>query len=312
MLINPIVPFEPVTTDQIPQDKKWIAQVKWDGVRVLTYYDGQAVRLFNRHLHERTNHYPEVAGIKEYCKAASIILDGEIIALKQGKPSFYEVMRRDGISHFTNLGYLVKTIPITYMVFDVLFINDRWVNTQSLSDRQEILKEYISPNQSVHLVESFADPSGLYEAVKQQQMEGVVIKDVGSTYQFGGKDKRWCKKKFYRDLIAVVGGITLRNSVVNALLLGLFGNDGRLWYIGHAGTGRLTGQDWSLITKITEPLIQTETPFANRPSRLKGARWLKPQLTVKVQFAEWIEGHTLRQPSIQALVDVPAYECIIE
>lgn len=312
MMLKPVIPFEPVSTDAIPTGSNWTAQVKWDGVRVLTYYDGTVLRLFNRRLHERTGHYPELQNVNSYCSAKSIILDGEIIALNNGRPSFYKVMQRDGITRLSNLDMLQKNVPIDYMIFDVLYANGDWVVKEPLTNRQELLQRFIKPNGAIHLVDNFTDSNALYKAIETQQMEGIVIKDASSSYMINGKDGRWKKKKFYRDLIAVVGGITLRNSVVNALLLGLFDDSSRLWYIGHAGTGRLTQKDWENITGVTRPLVQAEMPFVNRPSRIKQAVWLKPSITVKVKYAEWAEGHMLRQPSIQALVDIPAYECLME
>lgn len=311
MGFKPVVPFEPISTEQLPDGPQWVAQVKWDGVRVLTYYDGNEVRLFNRKLNERTFHYPELANISEYCSARSVILDGEIIALKYGKPSFYEVMKRDGITKLSNVNAVRKTIPITYMIFDVLFFNNQWVTSSHLTERQKMLSDIIKPKDDVQLVDNFDDAEALCEIIKAQEMEGLIIKDLSSSYLINGKDKRWRKKKIYRDLIAVVGGVTLRNAIVNSLLLGLFDHDGQLWYIGHAGTGRLTQKDWYDLTEGIKPLIESKMPFVNKPSRLKETIWLKPEITVKVKFAEWINGHTLRQPSIQAFVDAPARECFL-
>ncbi|MBA4495151.1 RNA ligase family protein [Paenactinomyces guangxiensis] len=311
MQLKPVIPFEPINTDPLPDGPQWVAQVKWDGVRVLTYYDGDEVRLFNRKLNERTVHYPELVKVSEYCSARSVILDGEIIALKDGKPSFYKVMKRDGITKLSNVITVMKNIPITYMIFDVLYFNDQWVISHSLAERQKILSEIIKPKDYVQLVENFDDAKALYEVIKAQEMEGLVVKDLSSSYLINGKDQRWRKKKFYKDLIAVVGGVTLRDTIVNSLLLGLFDHDGRLWYIGHAGTGRLTQKDWYELTKSIKPLIESTMPFVNKPPRSKQTIWLKPEITVKVNFTEWIDGHTLRQPSIQAFVDIPPQECLL-
>jgi bifunctional non-homologous end joining protein LigD len=311
MKLTPIVPFEPIRSDEIPEGPEWIAQVKWDGVRVLTYYDGDEVKLFNRRLNERTFHYPELTEISAYCSAKSAILDGEIIALKNGKPSFYEVMKRDGIKNLDNVKAVQRRVPITYMIFDIIYLNNQWVTSYPLSERQKMLTEMITPNDEVQLVTNFADGKKLFEAIKLHNLEGVVFKDLTSTYTINGKDGRWMKKKYYRDLIAVVGGVTRRDATVNSLLLGLYDQEGRLWYIGNAGTGKLTQKDWQDISAGIKPLIQETMPFANKPERSKGAVWLKPELTVKVTFAEWVDGHTLRQPSIQAFVKVPPHECLL-
>src|SRR4051812_46226333 len=110
--MKPIIPMEPLSGELIPQGHEWISQVKWDGVRVLTYHDGHEVRLYNRKLHERTFHYPELTHIRSYCDADSVILDGEIIALgSDGNPSFHEVMRRDGIRRMEKVAQAKKVVP---------------------------------------------------------------------------------------------------------------------------------------------------------------------------------------------------------
>jgi bifunctional non-homologous end joining protein LigD len=310
--MKPIIPFEPVGTEEIPTGAQWAGQVKWDGVRVLTYWDGQNLKLYNRKLNERTFHYPELQHISKYCSAASVILDGEIIALKKGKPSFYEVMKRDGIRNLRNVEKLCRAVPVNYMIFDVIYLNGKWINSLPLVERQRHLNEIITPGNYVQLVENFENAQGLYDVIKTHCMEGIVIKDLSSKYKINGKDKRWRKKKFYRDLIAVVGGVTRRNNIVNSLLLGLFDSDGRLWYVGHAGTGKLTQKDWRDLTEGIKPLIQPAMPFANTPPRIKEALWLQPRITVKVKYTEWTEGHSLRHPSIESFVNVPARECVLK
>ncbi|WP_429844221.1 DNA ligase [Brevibacillus sp. FIR094] len=311
--MNPIIPMEPIRCEEIPQGADWIAQVKWDGVRILTYFDGQGTRLYNRRINERTHQYPELAEIQTYCNARSVILDGEVIALgTDGKPSFHKVMRRDGIRRLENVSQAQKTVPITYMIFDVIFINNESTIDLTLRERVNLLQEIIIPNEHVQLVDSHDNGNAMYEVIKQHGLEGIVMKDLNSKYVIGGKEKQWQKKKYYRDTIAVVGGVTLRDNVVNSLLLGLYDQEGRLLYIGHAGTGKLTRNDWLALTEKIVPLVKNDMPFVNTPARLKGAVWLKPEVTVKVQFAEWTEGYTLRQPSIQAVVDTPVDYCVLE
>ena len=312
MRINPIIPFEPISSDKIPAGEQWASQVKWDGVRVLTYYDGRQVRLFNRRLNERTLQYPELLDIRRYCSAGSVILDGEVVALAEGKPSFHEVMRRDGVRRIESVAAARRQVPVSYLLFDVLFCNGEWVVDQPLRQRQQLLADIVTPREDVQLVASFPDGPGLFEAVRVQGLEGIVCKDLNSSYLIGGKDARWRKVKNYRDLTAVVGGVTFNGLTVNAVLLGLYGRDGRLRYIGHAGSGRLTRAEWRALTERVRPLMTSERPFANMPERIKGAVWVRPEITARIQFAEWTRGQTLRQPSIQAFVDTPPRECMLE
>lgn len=313
MKLKPIIPFEPVKTDIIPVGDEWVSQVKWDGVRLLTYYDGDTVRLFNRKLNERTYHYPELLNITTYCTANSVILDGEVIALgDDGKPSFPTVMRRDGIRRFEKVNDVRKHVPITYMVFDVIYYNGIWMNEQKLTDRMRRLKEIIVPSPFIQVVPSFTNSNELFEVIKAQGMEGIVIKNLNSPYFINGKNDRWQKKKNIQQIHAVVAGVTLRSGIVNSLLLGLYDEKNNLIYIGHGGTGKLKQKERIQLTTLIQPLIVNRSPFINKPERMKDSIWLKPILTVKVTFLEWLPTKRLRHPTVQAFVQVPPSKCKFE
>ncbi|NEW07042.1 DNA ligase [Paenibacillus sp. SYP-B3998] len=309
MTINPIIPFEPVVAKEFPHGEKWIAQIKWDGVRMLSYFDGTQIKLVNRRLNNRTLQYPELLNPARYCKASSFILDGEIIAIGDGKPSFHEVMKRDSLRSAMSIERGVKQTQVSYMIFDVLFCNGSWVLDRPLEERQQILEQMIIPQNDVQLVPNFTDAEALYSLMKSHQMEGIVYKDLKSTYLIDGKDKRWQKRKILHDLFAVVGGVTHRGKIVNSLLLGLYDEKGRFVYIGHAGTGKMSNQAWRSLTAQIQPLITSTKPFINEPERSKDAVWLEAQIVVKVQFLEWTAGGTMRQPSIQAIMEFPVNQC---
>ncbi|SFK71102.1 bifunctional non-homologous end joining protein LigD [Paenibacillus sp. 1_12] len=311
MIITPVVPFEPISNDEIPKGEPWIAQIKWDGVRMLTYFNGLQVKLYNRKLNERTLQYPELLTISAYCNAQSVILDGEIIAFDHSKPSFHEIMKRDQLRKASRIDSIQAQVPIVYMIFDVLFLNGEWVTGKTLQERQQILSSIIVQNDHVQLVQNFTDTQELFKVAKAHDLEGIVCKDLSSAYTLDGKDQRWQKKKNYKDVIAVVGGVTLRSGVVNSLLLGLF-NEQKLVYIGHAGAGRLSNKEWLQFTKLIQSLIQTERPFSNEPERSHEAVWIKPVITVKIQFMEWTHHLILRQPSIQTFVEAKPEECTFE
>lgn len=308
MKLAPVKPFEPVRTEQVPAGEGWIAQIKWDGVRMLTYRDGGQTRLINRRLNDRTRQYPELAEPAAWCTAETFVLDGEVIALGDGRPSFYRVMKRDNLRNEPAIRQAANRDPVTYMIFDLLYVNGEWLTGRPLRERQERLREIIRPQDHVQLVGNVADGEHLLAVMNQYGMEGIVCKDLSSTYVPGGKDGRWRKVKLFRDLVAAVGGVTLRAGTVNSLFLGLFAED-RFLYIGHAGTGKLTQADWRALTERLMPLSVPRRPFANEPHRTDGAIWVKPELTVKVQFLEWTPQGTMRHPSIQAIADVPAAEC---
>ncbi|WP_211749169.1 RNA ligase family protein [Paenibacillus sp. Marseille-Q4541] len=300
MKLTPVIPFEPVRTDLFPSGDPWIAQVKWDGVRMLTYYDGEEVRLVNRKRNDRTIQYPELGQADVYSSASSFILDGELIAFANGKPSFHEIMRRDSLRSERSIRQGLQSVPVTYMVFDLLYLDGEWLTHLPLSERQTKLSQIIKPQPLVQVVQNFPDGNVLFEAAKAQHLEGVVVKDLTSTYAIDGKDNRWQKRKKNGDLYAVIGGVTLRDKIVNSLLVGLYREDGVLTYIGHAGSGRFTGKDWRDLTERIQSLRTNEMPFDQLPGRDQGAIWIRPEIVVRITFLEWTPGGTMRHPTIES------------
>ncbi len=307
--LQPIIPFEPVALTTFPNTDDWICQVKWDGVRLLTYAWGGQVKLFNRKQHERTKQYPELCDLSSYCRASSVILDGEVISLVDGKPSFSQLMKRDALKAEKKIALARQQIAIVYMVFDVLYLEGEWLTKKPLIERQKILEKVIFPTDQVQIVQNFPDGDALFEVVEQQQMEGIVYKDLSSSYLIGGKDDRWIKRKVDYDLYAVVGGVMLEQGRVKSLLLGLYDQQGELHYIGHAGTGKLTQREWSAFAELIQPYQVDVCPFVEVVERMKGAVWLQPIWVVRVKYAEWLPTNKLRQPSIQAFVEKEPTTC---
>ncbi|RUS45310.1 RNA ligase family protein [Cohnella sp. AR92] len=303
MELKPVIPFEPISSDRIPAGDRWIYQIKWDGVRMLMYRDSSGIRLINRKRNVRTAQYPEFHPFDLACDADTFILDGEMIAFDDSKPSFHEVMKRDGLRRTGSIEAAVKRIPVVYMVFDILFHNGEWTINRTLEERQKLLRSVLKTGPLVQLTESFPDGEALFEAMKARQMEGIVCKDLDSAYALDGKDGRWVKRKISRDLYAAIGGVTYKDGRANALLLGLYAEDGRFVYVGHAGPGKLAHAEWTrFVRRLLEAPLE-RMPFANRPERIKDAEWTIPRLVVKVHYLERTPGGTMRHPTVQAVMD---------
>ncbi|PJN48122.1 hypothetical protein PAEAM_62590 [Paenibacillus sp. GM1FR] len=310
-MFKPLIPFEPISRDTLPTGPQWIAQVKWDGVRMLAYEDGHELRLVNRRLHDRTAQYPELVTPRNLCSGSSYILDGEVIALDPdtGKPSFYHVLRRDRMSRPEGITQAIHQIPVTYMVFDILFYEGKWVTDQPLADRQRLLHEVLNTVPHVQEVTNTLDAASLLTVMRQHQMEGIVCKDLTSSYGIQGKDQRWQKVKIMHDVYAMIGGVTYRSGIVNAVAVGVYDGPDFV-YIGHVGTGKLNSNTWRELTHQVEPLIRQDRPFHNVPERSAETTWVEPRIGVKVQYMELTHHNTLRHPSIQTFADVTREDCL--
>ena len=73
--LSPIRPMEPMKCKEVFDSKDHVFQVKWDGVRILTFYNGNDVILQNRRLNNRTMQYPELQNLRQMVQHP-VILDG--------------------------------------------------------------------------------------------------------------------------------------------------------------------------------------------------------------------------------------------
>lgn len=315
MVNNLITPMSPIIYDEYDEifdDPDFLYQVKWDGVRMISYIKNNEVTLINRRLNSRTIQYPEFKNLADMIKGNNVtILDGEIIALVNGKPSFPTIMRRDNTSDIKKISLLTKVIPVIYMVFDILYLDGRDLRSLPWQERNKILIDTVQPNENIHIVESFNEGTSLFKAVKKQGLEGIVAKHKGSPYVSGKKHQYWLKIKYRRQLSCVIGGYTLNNKIINALLVGVYDN-GELKYCGKVGTGLKTSE-WSLLTKEINPLKTYDCPFKDFPlSEINKVHFVKPYLTIQIEYAEWTPDIRLRAPSIISFIDKKPEECIME
>ena len=103
------------------------------------------------------------------CKDA--ILDGEIVHVDaEGKPQFYDLVRRRSPRHVT--------------AFDVLWLDGRDLRARPLFERKRIPRSIVPVNSSSILYASFIDGAGtgLFDAVCRVDTEGVVAKRKDGQY----------------------------------------------------------------------------------------------------------------------------------
>lgn len=312
--LEPIVPMQPVQIEAPFDDPAWLYQIKWDGVRMLSYLDETGLRFFNRKLRPRTETYPDMQPIREQLRAQSLILDGEMIGLgADGKPSFSAILKRDLVKSGDKIRKLVRTNPVFYMVWDVLYAEGGWLLGEPLSVRQERLAELVRESDLIRLTDSHPSGTELFRVMQGQGMEGIVCKERSGRYALGEYHPTWKKVKNYRHLDAVVGGATLKSGLVNSLLVGAY-QEGELIFIGKAGTG-LSSADIQALTSFAARLPAQTSPFVNLSKHPTGPYeqvvWFPPKLTVHIRFLEWTSDLTLRSPIVEGFRDKKAEECVI-
>lgn len=285
---------------------EYLFQIKWDGVRLLAFVGRSGLRLQNRRGFERTFQYPELQKIRDLLEGREAILDGEVIVLEGGRPSFPRVMQRDLCTREQALGYLLRTHPATYCVFDILFLEGEDLTGRPCSYRQELLGGLWPAGGAVYINENFDSGVDLFKLMAERQWEGIVAKKREGPYIWGPKKHPgWLKIKFRRRQLCLVGGLALSGGLPASLLLGAY-RDQDLTYIGKAGSG-LSRQDLLDLRGLAARHTQAAPGFVN-PPRGKDLIWLKPELTVLVEYAEWTGNLQLRAPVIKGFPGRPAQE----
>src|SRR5436853_6883749 len=95
-------------------------EIKWDGIRCLAFIEASRVRLHSRQYLEITSQFPELACLAQL--PSGTVLDGELVILQEGKPSFRQIQQRPMLQNRARIGHLSRSLPVTYMVFDLLYL----------------------------------------------------------------------------------------------------------------------------------------------------------------------------------------------
>src|ERR1700686_668793 len=122
-------------------DDAWGFEFKWDGIRAEGYVEGGTVRLVSRSGEIVTARYPEVHAMGRALGSKEVILDGEIVALDdKGRPSFEEIQQRMGLTSESEIRRKMKEVPVTYMLFDVMWQDGHSLLKETYADRRKKLE----------------------------------------------------------------------------------------------------------------------------------------------------------------------------
>jgi len=285
-----------IGTNIPPSDAKWIYEVKWDGVRALCYIQNGHVRMVSRNGNVIDRQYPELSILPHHIKAQTAIVDGEIAALNErGVPSFELLQRRINVSDASSVATLARHHPVVFYAFDLLYLDGRDLRGLALIERKRLLKEALRPNDVVRYSEHFTDGQALFEAAKQQGVEGIVGKKVSSFYE-SRRSGDWVKYKVHSsDSFLLCGFTEGARDHFGALVLGTQ-DGGKLKWAGNVGTG-FDRKTMKAIYEKLVPLAIDKCPLEpdkNLPR--KDVTWVRPELVCEVEFANWTEDGRLRAP----------------
>ncbi|HXM97221.1 MAG TPA: DNA ligase D [Candidatus Dormibacteraeota bacterium] len=279
----------------------WLYEIKWDGIRVLSYLEGGKAKLIARSGRDISNEYPDLNDLAKYVRARTAILDGEIVVLdEKGKSDFQRLQARFGIKNPSLK--VQQDAPPTMYFFDLLYCDGYDLRRTPLIERKELLSRIISVTPKVRVsTHHVGKGKELFEAALKNGLEGIIGKKTDSPYP-AGRTSNWLKFKSVLEMDAVIGGWTdPRGSRqrFGSLLLGLY-KGASLHFIGGVGAGFSQKTEEEIFQKLQE--IATErSPFAGKVDTREKAHWVKPVLIARVGYSEWTADQHLRQPRFMGL-----------
>jgi bifunctional non-homologous end joining protein LigD len=194
---------------------------------------------------------------------------------------------------------LVGEVPVTYVLFDVLWLDGHSTMDLAYTERRARLRD-LDLNGVSWQTPPNEEGAGttIIEVSKQFGLEGVVAKRLDSRYEAGRRSPAWVKVKNQLRQEFVVGGWQPgekgRTGSIGSLLVGYYEGD-TLHYAGKAGSG-LTGAVIAELEKHFAKTARPSSPFgAGRVP--KGVQFVEPTLVVEVRFTEWTSAGNIRHPT---------------
>jgi DNA ligase-1 len=193
--------------DMIGEHGRIAAEYKYDGSRFQFHKKGNWARLYSRRLEDVTRSLPDVIEKLILATDHDVILDGEVIAMKDGKPMpFQSVLRRFRRRH--DIAEAQDAIEMVPVVFDILSLDGETLIDLPLLERRKRLESAVSLYLAPQVVSSdLTEIEQTYKAALDAGHEGIMIKVPGSPYSPGQRGKNWIKIKPEVDTLdlAVIG-----------------------------------------------------------------------------------------------------------
>ncbi len=284
-----------------PTGPGWLAEVKYDGYRITVAVEDGSARVYSRSGADVTATYARIADAAAALPVSSALLDGEAVVLDERGASSFEALQKA-------LGTRPESVVL--VAFDLLHLNGHDLRGLPTIKRRGLLDALLEglpsagPLRIAPYVEG--DAPALLEVACAQGLEGAVAKRADAPYPVG-RTRSWLKVKCRRSQELVVGGFTLpegSRTGFSALLVGYHAFDGGpLIYAGRVGSG-FTQHELKTMRASLDSLAVDDPPFAEPPAPAdKEVRWVRPELVVQVDFAEWTSEGVLRQPSYTGIRD---------
>jgi ATP-dependent DNA ligase I len=280
---------------------------KYDGVRCQLHRLGHRVQLFSRDLKETTSAFPELTD-NAPAIGHDVLFDGEVLAHRDGRVlRFFALQHRLGRKQVTR--ELREEVPVTLVIFDLLWLDGRTLLDEPLESRRRILEGLgLKPPFLLARVEAARSPQDLeriFGETRARGNEGLMLKDPQSPYTPGRRGLAWLKLKqplATLDVVvtAVEWGHGKRKGVLSDYTFAVKDeSSGKLVNIGKAYTGLSDAEIATMTARFLDMTVKD----------LGHARLVSPEVVLEVAFdsiqrsGRHLSGYALRFPRIVRVRD---------
>ncbi len=291
---------------------EWIFEVKWDGIRAISYID-EELSIMSRNQKELITSFPELSELKDLTHGT--VLDGEIIVMKDGKADFQTLIQRKQNTSPAEVRYMSGKFPATYVIFDILEKDGEELLDIPLMERKRILKNSVKEGKFV-VLSLFVEKTGeaYYRAALEKGIEGIIAKKKQSLYEPGKRSNNWLKIKQVKTCDCVIFGYTKgegnREKIFGSLILGLY-DETLPVFIGKVGTGFSQEDMENMKLSLDKFKVEEETlPGVDEDREIT---WLRPHFVCVVGYQSITDDGKLRIPVFQRFrEDKDPFECTID
>jgi DNA ligase 1 len=265
--------------------------------------EGEGIKLFSRNLNDITDMFPEIVEEISLLKAKSIILDGEIIGWNERANRFIPFQETMQRKRKYGIEEKVKSVPVKYFAFDLLYLNGVNYATSDLKERLSCLSEsfvskegLLNYSENIFFKDDVVDLERHFQNYVSEGLEGIILKKLEGGYLPGVRNFDWIKvkKSIESQVVDTIDAVVLgyyygsgkkTDFGMGSLLIGVYNPDEDVFEsVGKLGTG-FTDSDWGVVAKRLAPL-EMKYKGENVQSELKADVWVQPDVVVSVEADE--------------------------
>jgi ATP-dependent DNA ligase len=291
------VPFPPMEAELVaalPREGTWQYEPKWDGFRGVVENDGGELALWSRNGRPLLRYFPELEELGKLMAPHSA-LDGEIVIEREGRLEF-DLMQMRLHPAESRVRKLAAEMPATFVAFDLLLWDGDPVHRQPLEQRRKLLERQARRFQLSPCVRDADVAEEWLESLAAAGFDGVIAKRLGAAYAPGSREAV-VKVKKHKTADCVVVGLRWKGGgkQIATLLLGLYGDDGDLHYVGSAAVGAKRHDE--IAAQVLPLLVNAPDRRFSEPNRWGGGELeeaaLRPELVAEIRFDK-LERHRFR------------------